>query len=113
MTNQDASKHLGGREGKQQTMKTNTKQGASFTTWARCVCYSAMHMPAVMICMQHIDRSPRLEPDYAYAVVLHERLLCSEAPSIVWLSASLMCTLTVLLVDCMLLMQCLAALGQA
>ena len=34
-TNQDASKHLGGREGKQQTMKTNTKQGASFTTWAR------------------------------------------------------------------------------
>lgn len=34
-TNQDASKHLGGREGKKQTMKTNTKQGAAFTTWAR------------------------------------------------------------------------------
>ena len=34
-TNQDASKHLGGREGKQQTMKTNTKQGAAFSTWAR------------------------------------------------------------------------------
>lgn len=35
MTNQDASKHLGGREGKQQTMKTNTKQGAAFSTWTR------------------------------------------------------------------------------
>ncbi len=35
MTNDDASKHLGGREGKQQTMKTNTKQGAAYTTWTR------------------------------------------------------------------------------
>lgn len=35
MTNQDASKHLGGREGKQQTMGTNTKQAASFFTWTR------------------------------------------------------------------------------
>ncbi|KAL0054666.1 hypothetical protein WJX82_000732 [Trebouxia sp. C0006] len=35
MTNNDASKHLGGRKGKQQTMKTNTKQGAAYTTWAR------------------------------------------------------------------------------
>ena len=35
MTNNDANKHLGGREGKQQTMKTNTKQGAAYTTWAR------------------------------------------------------------------------------
>ncbi len=35
MTNDDASKHLGGRKGKQQTMKTNTKQGAAYTTWAR------------------------------------------------------------------------------
>lgn len=35
MTNDDASKHLGGREGKQQTMKTNTNQGAAYTTWAR------------------------------------------------------------------------------
>ncbi len=37
MTNNDASKHLGGRKGKQQTMKTNTKQGAAYTTWARSV----------------------------------------------------------------------------
>lgn len=37
MTNNDASKHLGGREGKQQTMKSNTKQGAAYTTWARFV----------------------------------------------------------------------------
>ena len=37
MTGGDASKHLGGREGKQQTMKTNTKQGAAYTTWARFV----------------------------------------------------------------------------
>ena len=36
MTNQDASKHLGGREGKQQSVKTNTKQGISFSTWTRC-----------------------------------------------------------------------------
>ncbi|KAL3133022.1 hypothetical protein ABBQ38_006931 [Trebouxia sp. C0009 RCD-2024] len=35
MTNQDASKHLGGRKGKQQTMKTNTTQGAAFSTWTR------------------------------------------------------------------------------
>ena len=35
MTNQDGSKHLGGREGKQQTMKTNTKQGAAYHTWTR------------------------------------------------------------------------------
>lgn len=35
MTNQDASKHLGGREGKKQTMGTNTKQAASFFTWTR------------------------------------------------------------------------------
>ena len=40
-TNQDASKHLGGREGKQQTMKTNTKQGAAFSTWTtRCAVHT-------------------------------------------------------------------------
>ena len=39
MTNQDASKHLGGREGKQQTMQTNTKQAPSFTTWTRYAAY--------------------------------------------------------------------------
>lgn len=41
-TNQDASKHLGGREGKQQTMKTNTKQGAAFSTWTRCVVHAVL-----------------------------------------------------------------------
>ena len=34
-TKHGANKGLGGREGKQQTMKTNTKQGAAFTTWTR------------------------------------------------------------------------------
>ena len=54
MTNDDASKHLGGREGKQQTMKTNTKQGAAYTTWARfapCVLHFQDHSLDFYVCI--------------------------------------------------------------
>ena len=45
-TQQDASKHLGGRKGKQQTMKTNTTQAAAFSTWTRFATCNLRHFQA-------------------------------------------------------------------